>query len=217
MVRIPACHAGDEGSIPSEAANYLLGETDIKIIGEFCFNDIRMSYKNYPREYRLWYDMCKRSFPKFWDNFPTYTGTSICEDWKFFSNFLRDISKIDGYEIWKNNPNSRITLDKDIKVSGNKLYSIDTCMFVSASTSARDVYMRNPSFSKNGTAKTTKDRFKNSKKFTLSNEQTGEMITFLSLKEASDHIHTSRGNIWAMLNHYGKVKTVKGWSGSYDI
>ena len=52
----------------------------------------------------------------------SYNDCSVCYTWHNFQTFSRwfDINYIKGYE-----------LDKDIKVKGNKLYSHNTCIFVS--------------------------------------------------------------------------------------
>ena len=53
---------------------------------------------------------------------PTYRGCSVCEEWKTFSNFM----------AWmKTQPWEGKQLDKDILGPGNKVYSPETCVFVS--------------------------------------------------------------------------------------
>ena len=54
--------------------------------------------------------------------YPTYIGTSICDEWHTLSNFKRwyDKHHIDG-----------TTIDKDIANPWNMQYSPETCMFVS--------------------------------------------------------------------------------------
>lgn len=52
----------------------------------------------------------------------TYRDCEVCEEWHNFQNFAKwfEDNYIEGYD-----------LDKDIKIEGNKLYSPETCMFVS--------------------------------------------------------------------------------------
>jgi len=52
----------------------------------------------------------------------SYLGCSVCDEWLNFSQFDKWASEnwIDGYQ-----------LDKDFLLSGNKIYSPDTCLFVS--------------------------------------------------------------------------------------
>tara|TARA_R100000657_G_C4607163_1_gene61214 strand:- start:25 stop:639 length:615 start_codon:yes stop_codon:yes gene_type:complete len=53
---------------------------------------------------------------------PTYRGCSVCEEWKTFSNFMAWMKT----QSWEGKH-----LDKDILVPGNKVYSPETCIFVS--------------------------------------------------------------------------------------
>ena len=84
------------------------------------------------RAYELWRQMLRRCYSeKFQERSPTYKGCYVCERWLILSNFISDIAKIDNYELWLNNPNKRISLDKDIKSNGkNKCYRLEECMFV---------------------------------------------------------------------------------------
>ncbi len=54
----------------------------------------------------------------------SYVGSSICNDWYDRGTFIE----------WRNNSNTPYkdgySLDKDIKVYGNMVYSPDTCMYV---------------------------------------------------------------------------------------
>jgi len=73
--------------------------------------------------YKKWKDVLKRCYSeKFLQKKPTYRGCSMCEEWKTFSNFM----------AWmKTQPWEGKELDKDILIPGNKLYSPETCVFVS--------------------------------------------------------------------------------------
>ena len=72
--------------------------------------------------YRIWRGMLKRCYSaKFQDTRPTYKGCSVSEEWWRFSNFKRWMEKRD----WEG-----MQLDKDILFSGNKVYSAETCVFV---------------------------------------------------------------------------------------
>ena len=59
-----------------------------------------------------------------------YTGCTVDKRWHSFKNFLNSIQELEGYDKWERGDNMH--LDKDIKCKGNKVYSADTCMFVSA-------------------------------------------------------------------------------------
>lgn len=56
--------------------------------------------------------------------YPTYIGCLVCDDWLIFSNFKAWMIQQD----YKGNH-----LDKDILIAGNKVYSPETCVFVSGS------------------------------------------------------------------------------------
>lgn len=73
--------------------------------------------------YRRWKNMIQRVYSeKYTDRWPTYKECSICTPWLTFSNFKSWMEKQD----WEGK-----VLDKDILIKGNKLYSPDTCVFVS--------------------------------------------------------------------------------------
>jgi len=72
--------------------------------------------------YSTWKKMLERVFDtKYHAQFPTYIGTSVCDEWKYFMNFRAWMMAQD----WRNKQ-----LDKDIVVPGNKHYSPETCAFV---------------------------------------------------------------------------------------
>ena len=71
--------------------------------------------------YQRWQNMLERSFSKSYKKkYPSYTKTSCCEEWIYFSNFKKWMES----KKWKN-----MELDKDILVKDNNLYSPDTCIF----------------------------------------------------------------------------------------
>ena len=83
------------------------------------------------RVYSLWRGVLRRCYSeKFHDVSPTYKNCKVCERWLTLSNFAEDIKALPGYEMWRDNPNQRISLDKDIRGNGKELYSPETCQFV---------------------------------------------------------------------------------------
>lgn len=73
--------------------------------------------------YRAWADMLSRCYrEKYHKVFPSYKDCSVCDDWIRFTNFKRWMEQQD----YKDN-----VLDKDLKVTGNKVYSPETCLFIS--------------------------------------------------------------------------------------
>lgn len=73
--------------------------------------------------YRVWANMLMRCYsPKYQEKRSTYKGCSVSEEWLTFSNFRAWMEK----QEWECKQ-----LDKDILFSGNKVYSAETCVFVS--------------------------------------------------------------------------------------
>ena len=72
--------------------------------------------------YDRWYKMVTRCYsPKLQTKFQTYKGCSVCDEWKYFSNFKKWMMTQD----WEGKD-----LDKDFLVKGNKKYSPETCVFM---------------------------------------------------------------------------------------
>jgi len=73
--------------------------------------------------YNTWTNMLERCYsPRLQAKYPTYIGCTVAEEWHLFSNFKSWMVSQD----WEGKQ-----LDKDILVPGNKLYSPETCVFVS--------------------------------------------------------------------------------------
>lgn len=72
--------------------------------------------------YRVWKDMLTRCYStKFKERQPTYAGCSVSEEWLTFSNFRKWMEAQDF--VGKQ-------LDKDLLFECNKVYSVETCVFV---------------------------------------------------------------------------------------
>lgn len=72
--------------------------------------------------YQAWKSMLTRCYSKkHQEKQPTYIGCTVSEDWLTFSNFKAWMEKQD----WEGKH-----LDKDLLAEGNKIYSEDTCVFV---------------------------------------------------------------------------------------
>lgn len=73
--------------------------------------------------YRVWDDMLTRCYSaKYQERWTTYAGCTVSDEWLTFSNFKTWMEKQD-FEGKH--------LDKDLLLEGNKIYSADTCVFVS--------------------------------------------------------------------------------------
>jgi len=83
------------------------------------------------KEYILWKDMIKRVYDsKYHEKSPSYKECRVSEEWLCFQNFCNDIKELKGYKEWLNSAPREYCLDKDLKVKNNKLYSKDTCVFI---------------------------------------------------------------------------------------
>lgn len=78
------------------------------------------------KQYIAWKSMFERCYSlKLHERYTTYIGCSVCEEWHNFQNFAKWYDE-NYYEI----TNEVMCLDKDILVKGNKIYSPETCVFV---------------------------------------------------------------------------------------
>ncbi|AGH32210.1 HNH endonuclease [Vibrio phage 11895-B1] len=107
-----------------------------KLLWGFGVNDLNtptqqeVKHKSGKREvvwrcpfYQTWMSMIRRCYSKtFQDNHAIYyRGCTVCEEWKYFSNF----------KAWMETQNwEGKHLDKDLLIYGNKIYSPETCVFV---------------------------------------------------------------------------------------
>lgn len=80
---------------------------------------VKVSGKHIP-SYVKWQDMLRRTTPKCWSKYPTYTGCEVSVEWLSFITFKTwfDQNHVPGWE-----------LDKDL-LGNSKLYSSETCVFV---------------------------------------------------------------------------------------
>lgn len=85
-------------------------------------NDVDNGYKNNPEAYNAWRNMLCRAYSlKYQLNHPTYIGVTVSNEWLSFSSYLKwwNVNHVVGYAA-----------DKDILVSGNKIYSPQTVRYV---------------------------------------------------------------------------------------
>ena len=78
------------------------------------------------RYYEVWKHMLERCYSKkFLERNPSYIGTSVCSEWLYATAFKKWMEQQD----WRGK-----SLDKDIIVPRNRLYSPETCAFVLPAT-----------------------------------------------------------------------------------
>lgn len=155
------------------------------------------------REYRLWCGMINRCYCNC-SAYDSYKDCTVCERWLCFSNFLFDLPKIEGYDLWKNNEGKRICLDKDLKQQDKdiKVYSLENCCFIENNKNSRESAIRNG---------LGKDKRKT--KIIAKNLKTGETIVFESQNEAARILQCNQANIFRVLQ--GKYKQTKGYTFEY--
>lgn len=133
--------------------------------------------------YHKWRSMINRCYSDEYHKLkPTYKDCTVCEEWHNFQNFAKwfeDNYPQDGKDY---------QLDKDIKVRGNRVYSPDTCMFVSASDNTVAAH-----------AKSWKIR-----------SPDGVVHDIYNMSEFCRENGLSSGNVSAMLS--GKYNSSKGWT-----
>jgi len=100
--------------------------------------------------YKRWSGRLQRGYcPLLHKRRPTYIGCSVCPEWLVFSNFRKWMETQDWFGK---------ELDKDLLSTGNKLYSPETCIFISTTVNNLLLQTRQDS-SKAGVHKTY-SRFK---------------------------------------------------------
>lgn len=86
-------------------------------------------------EYAAWSKMLQRCYASYVHiNYPTYKECSVVDSWLNFQNFAEWFTK-------QNYTNKE--LDKDILVTGNKLYSPETCSLVTKANNIEKAFAKN--------------------------------------------------------------------------
>ena len=90
-------------------------------LGEGIYSRVNQKAK----VYATWDAMIRRCYDdKIQKKFPTYIGCSVCDEWLNFQNFAKWFEEYH-YEV----EYEKMSLDKDILIKGNKVYSPQTCVF----------------------------------------------------------------------------------------
>ena len=114
FIEIPA----SKQSLAQRGLVYGVGLNDAAYMTQQLVNGKRLQCPFYLK----WRSMIARCYDKkYQENFPTYLGCTVCNDWLKFSAFKAWMVKQD----WEG-----MQLDKDIRVQGNKIYGPEFCSFV---------------------------------------------------------------------------------------
>lgn len=77
-------------------------------------------------QYSVWKSMLQRCYDEeLHKKHPTYKDCTVCDEWLNFQKFA------EWYDLNYYETDKRMNLDKDILIKKNKVYSPDTCIFVS--------------------------------------------------------------------------------------
>ena len=150
------------------------------------------------RTYELWYRMLRRCYDEKQlecNKGKGYADCTVCEEWLLYSNFEKDIKTLFGYENWFNQ--SGYCLDKDTVQPGNKIYSKETCCFISSAENIRDVHNRNPQNIK-------RLHELNKTKYMLTKDN--ETLIFNSETEACEYIGVARCSVASCYRRGEKLK-----------
>jgi len=90
------------------------------------------------RCYQVWRDMLERCYcPKSHKTRPTYKDCSVSDEWHNFQNFA---------DWFQSNYKEGLQIDKDIIIDGNRVYSKDTCLFVTPKKNIEKALAKNYTF-----------------------------------------------------------------------
>jgi len=116
-----------------------------EIFGVACIGVPNLPYPiSSTKEYKLWFSMIERCYNTKCKSYKTY-GNLNCEvalRWRCLEYFVDDLPLLPGYENWRLD-SSNYQLDKDYLSKDNKLYSQETCMFISRVDNSREATIRN--------------------------------------------------------------------------
>jgi len=127
--------------------------------------------------------MMQRSYcDKLHAKHPTYKECEVCEEWQYYQTFAA------WYEDNYPKDGRSYALDKDIKVEGNKIYSPETCLFVTSAENAIKA---------------------NAISFKIVSP-CGKLVEFYNLSEFSRANGLTRSAVSSVIN--GKRPKHKGWS-----
>jgi hypothetical protein len=132
--------------------------------------------------YRSWHSMLERCYSKkVQARQPAYKGCTVCDEWLTFSNFKSWMIK----QEWQGK-----ALDKDIRVKGNKVYSPETCMFVTAKENTVEALAKTYIFK----------------------SPSGEVVKIYNMAEFCRNNGLNQGTMSSV--HSGRRSQHKGWASS---
>jgi hypothetical protein len=135
-----------------------------------------------------WKSMLERCYcPKYQKKTPTYVGCTVAQEWHNYQVFAKWF-----YENYPKDNEEIYQLDKDFKVKGNKLYSPDTCTFLT---------------------KFDNIRISQEKDYIFVNPE-GEVVRITNITEYCKERNLTRENMGKV--HRGERPRHKGWTKYYE-
>ena len=191
------------GQISNPYFKSVCGVACVGLMSDGTRPKVKVRSERNTREYDVWRAMINRCYSdKYHEKNPTYKNVTVCNRWLVYANFLEDLPKIEGYELWlKSDIGDRVALDKDLKQQDveDKVYSLETVMFISITENCRERNERcgNPTQS----VKVQGENIKTSEKTKV----------FESIHEASRELGIKQCSISSCLNGKYGFKTVGGY------
>ena len=155
--------------------------------------------------HEIWRSMMGRCYRPTSHSYKNYgaKGVTVCEKWHTYDGFLDDIDKVEGFDI-DLLIKGELQLDKDIKQEDveSKIYSLETCVFVSRSENSSNRY--------------------NNKKFIGINLINQEVILSKNREDICRKFNLDSSSVWRILKNnssnkklYKNVQTYKNWHFQY--
>ena len=168
---------------------------------------ITESLENY-KIYNAWRHMLLRTTEKWQSQYPTYQGTTCCDEWLYLSNFVEDVKDLSNYNEWLKGENTYL-LDKDVNGNGSKHYSKENCCFLNYVESNRDVIKRNPENLTKLHQASKEYGLTYAKPIKATHTKTNEVLYFESIKECARQLNVVQANVQCCLSNNPKYKSNK--------
>lgn len=151
------------------------------------------------KEYKVWCSMINRCYnEKQLQHNPTYRNCSVDDFILVFANFLENIDKLPNHDIWLVDDNYE--LDKDTLQPGveNKVYSLDTIMFIPKEENSRESINR----VHERRIKVKKEKVVKPKKvIRVTNIKTGEFKDYQRQEEVANVLNVSQSYVSRLISN----------------
>ena len=87
--------------------------------------------------YFMWRSMWSRVYGHL-----NYFGCQICPRYKYLSNYVKDIYRLDNFEYFKEHPELSWSIDKDFKIKNNRDYYFEALTLMTRSDNTKEANSR---------------------------------------------------------------------------